>query len=201
MARISKETLEKNRRRLLEAAAEAFAEHGLAGANINAISVQAGLAKGTVYNYFASKEALFLAVVQEAFSRMETLEPPGDKETTRERLLALMTLDISWVKAYEGFAKVFVRESFSANPRFYPQILEAALPFIQAVQEALDRGVRRGEVRDDVPTAELALWFAGMGDLALLQHWGTGGGWPALDEIPELVVRQFLEGAGQGKKR
>ena len=39
-------------------------EHELTGANINRISTDAGCAKGTVYNYFPSREALFSAVLE-----------------------------------------------------------------------------------------------------------------------------------------
>lgn len=37
--------------------------------------------------------------------------------------------------------------------------------------------------------------FAGMGELALVQHWGSGGAWPTLEQIPDLVVGLFLGGA------
>lgn len=54
---------EETRRRLLEAALAELAAHGYAGANINRISQAAGLAQGTVYNYFSSKQALYEAVI------------------------------------------------------------------------------------------------------------------------------------------
>ena len=50
MPRVSEATRTENRARLLAAAADAFAEHGLHGARIDDISLAAGLAKGTVYN-------------------------------------------------------------------------------------------------------------------------------------------------------
>ena len=49
---------------------------------------------------------------------------------------------------------------------------------------------------------ELALLFVGLGDLALIQHWGSGGAWPTLDELPELIVDVFLDGAApRGPRR
>ena len=57
------------------------------------------------------------------------------------------------------------------------------------------RCIERGEVRDDVDVQQLALALVGLHEVALVQHWGTGGAWPALDEIPTLVVRLFMEGA------
>ena len=50
---------------LLDAAAEVFASHGFAGASVDRIVQRAGFSKGTFYWYFASKEELFLALVDE----------------------------------------------------------------------------------------------------------------------------------------
>lgn len=106
-----------------------------------------------------------------------------------------MSADIRWVREDEAFAKVLVREALSGNPEVFPRLVEAAAPFISHVAAILEAGAERGEVREDVPASQLALFFVGLGDLLLVQHWGSGGLWPPLDEIPEMVVRQFLEGA------
>jgi hypothetical protein len=56
-------------------------------------------------------------------------------------------------------------------------------------------GVAGGEIREDRPVAELALLFVGTLTLLYVQHWGSGGQWPALDDVPELVVSAFFDGA------
>ena len=55
----------QTRQMLLQAATAEFARQGYAQANINRISQSAGFAKGTVYNYFVSKRALMLALINE----------------------------------------------------------------------------------------------------------------------------------------
>lgn len=198
MARVTEQVKESNRRRLLEAAAAEFARAGVDRANINEISVSAGLAKGTVYNYFASKRELFLAVVEEACARAaEGARSVAADALTAERLRAVLASDVEWVRRDETFARVLVREALSADPRFYSEILAAAAPFVERVAEVLADGAERGEVRADIPVEQLALVFTGLGELMLIQHWGSGGAWPALEAIPELVTRLFLEGAGQ----
>lgn len=197
MARISEDDREHNRARLLEAAAEAFARHGLDAANINDISLAAGLAKGTVYNYFPSKEALFLAVIEEACRLAAT----GSKVVaahapTRERLRAAIASDMTWASEHEAFARVLVRELFAGEPEMYWRVVEAGAPYLERVGEILRDGVVRGEVRADAPVDQLSLAFTGLGLLALAHHWGSGGGWPALTEIPDLVVGLLFEGAG-----
>jgi AcrR family transcriptional regulator len=198
MARVTEQTKELHRTRLLEAAAAEFAQSGVDAANVNGISLSAGLAKGTVYNYFPSKEALFLAVVEQACTRAaQRAEPVAPDAPTKDRLRAILAGDIEWAREDEDFARVLVREALRADPRFYPRIIAAAAPFVEKVAEILGEGVERGEVRGDMPVERLALIFTGLGELALLQHWGTGGGWPALDEIPDLITGLFLDGAAR----
>ena len=202
MPRLTAENKALNRERLLRAAADEFARDGLDGANINEISLAAGLAKGTVYNHFDSKEALFLEVVEHACAlAAEGADEVPAGAPTRERLRAALASDIGWAREHEPFARVLIREVLSADPRFYPRVIEAAAPFISRVEAILADGVRRGEVQPQPPPNELALLFVGFGDIALIQNWGSGGEWPPLERIPDLVVDLFLDGAAAGGKR
>lgn len=54
------------RARLLAAARTEFAEHGMSGARVDRIALQAGVNKERIYGYFGSKEKLFTAVIAEA---------------------------------------------------------------------------------------------------------------------------------------
>ena len=196
VARITPETKLENREKLLWSAADEFAREGLAAANINRISLAAGLAKGTVYNYFESKDALFLAVIEEGCKRAaQDAQNALIEGPTRERIEALLRTDIEWVRAHEPFAQVMVREMLTARPEFYGRILEASAPFLGLLVSLLQEGIEKGEVVGDVPAPQLALALAGLHDLALVQHWGTEHGWPLLDDIPSLVTRLFFDGA------
>ncbi len=50
---------------LLDAALDLFVEHGYAATRVEAVAERAGVSKGTLFRYFASKEALFQAVVHQ----------------------------------------------------------------------------------------------------------------------------------------
>jgi AcrR family transcriptional regulator len=194
--RITEDTKQATRSRLLDTAAEEFARHGLDGANVNTISLSAGLAKGTVYNYFDSKEALFLAVIERACGlAAEAATVVPEPATTRERLRAAIAAEVEWAQTHEPFARVLVRELLNAGAALYPAVIEAAGPFLDRLAAIIRDGQRRGGIRADLPAERLGLMFLGLAEVALVQHWGSGGGWPAYQEIPDLVVRLFLEGA------
>lgn len=66
---------ERTRERLLDAAFEKFAEHGIHGTSIEAVCEAAGFTRGAFYSNFESKEELFLALAdREVRSRIANLE-------------------------------------------------------------------------------------------------------------------------------
>lgn len=201
MARISAPAKEAVRQRLLETAARHFAQDGLDGANVDAISLDAGFAKGTLYNYFRSKEHLFGEVLAEASRRaVQRYDAAEQQGSVRERLEALSAADLEVLREDEGFTKVLVRETMSFREATYPLIIEHLAPFVGKIEEILAAGAATDEIRDDRPAQELALLFMGTLTLMYVQHWGSGGAWPRLDDIPSLVVTAFLDGAAPRKE-
>lgn len=61
---------ENKRRRIIAAAIRVFAEVGVSNGKIATIAAKAGIGKGTVYEYFSSKEEIFAAVFQEFTNRL-----------------------------------------------------------------------------------------------------------------------------------
>jgi len=61
---------EAKRRRIIAAAIQVFARDGLSNGKIATIAEKAGIGKGTVYEYFKSKEDIFLAVFEDFFTRL-----------------------------------------------------------------------------------------------------------------------------------
>lgn len=202
MPRVSAKARLEARRRLLEAAALDFARSGLDRANVDAIAIAAGYAKGTFYNYFDSKEQIFGEVIAEGARRaVARYAQLSDRGSTRERLMALAAADVTVLREEEAFYKVVVREAMSFRAETYPMILEHLAPYMQKVEAVLSAGVAAGEIRDDRPAAVMALTFVGMLALFYIQHWGSGGVWPALNDVPELVVGAFLDGAATHHKK
>jgi AcrR family transcriptional regulator len=194
--RITRAAQQRVREHLLHTAAAHFARDGYDRANINDIALEAGFAKGTIYNYFSSKAELFGAVLQTACERaVDLYAESAHGESTREKLQALATADVAVLEEHEPFMKVLVREALSFRPETYPTVLTHLAPFLQAVHEILRPGLERGELRDDRPAEQLAVLFVGILSMLYVQHWGSGGVWPTLDELPELAVSVFLDGA------
>jgi AcrR family transcriptional regulator len=192
MPRVSAETKQATRARLLAAAADEFGRVGLARANVDAISLAAGYAKGTIYNYFPSKEELFLAVVEEAVAQATAAGSAPTEAPAWERLAATLAGFCAWAGEHDPFARVLVRECLMGTPGLYPRVMGAEAPLVGEFAATLRQGSARGELRDDVPAELLALAIAGLTDLALVEHWASDDNRPSLDAIPELVLTLLL---------
>jgi TetR/AcrR family transcriptional regulator, cholesterol catabolism regulator len=195
MARVTTEVKEATRGRLLTAAAAEFARAGFERANVDAISLAAGYAKGTIYNYFPSKEELFLAVVEQALAQAAATGPaPPDAPDApaRERLTATLAGFCRWAGEQDALARVLVRECLMGTPGLYPRVIGAEWPLTAELQAIIAEGMQDGEFRGDVPADLLALAVAGLTDLALAQHWASDGTRPSLADIPALVLTLLL---------
>lgn len=89
----------RTRAKIMEAARDEFAAHGLAGARIEAIARRAGLSKQLLYHYFPSKEALFHEILEQKFGQPHAPLPeaPGPGELFRQRFTSA-TVDPTWVR-------------------------------------------------------------------------------------------------------
>jgi AcrR family transcriptional regulator len=196
MARISKDEREQVRRRLLDSAAAHFSMHGLHGANINRISVDAGYARGTVYNYFSSKEELFSAVLAVGsaltVSRYRARKVQGGLSV---HLMALVEEDIQLVRHHQDIMKVFVRELVAPRDDTRQHVEASLQPLLTLVLELVGHAQAQGELRSDLSAEQLAQLFLGQLTMAYVGNWTTQGQWPSWEEIPALVVSMFLDGA------
>ncbi|HII40466.1 MAG TPA: TetR/AcrR family transcriptional regulator [Thermoplasmata archaeon] len=196
MVRISAAAKDAVRQRLLEAAAAQFAHQGFDATNIDDIAVAAGVAKGTIYNYFESKEDLFGGVLAEgALRTVHRYSSLPHGTSTRSALRALAAADVTVLQEEEAFMKVLVAEAMTPRSRNYSLILGRLSPFLAAVAEILESGVRTGDIRRDRPVPQLVLFFVGILALLYIQHWQSDGSWPRMEEIPDLAVDTFLDGA------
>src|ERR1051325_2027600 len=157
MVRIAAGVKETTRARLLAAAAQEFARAGFDRANIDAISLAAGYAKGTIYNYFPSKEELFLAVVEEAAAQAATTAPAPAGASAWQRLTTALAGFCGWAEQQEPLARVLVRECLMGTPGLYPRVIGAEWPLTTQLEAIIAGGVHDGEIRGDVPADLLAL--------------------------------------------
>jgi AcrR family transcriptional regulator len=155
-----KQVMSETRQLLLDAASEEFAKEGFKGANINRISIAAGFAKGTVYNYFESKRALMLALIDEiAKGHLELMTQQVLKEDDPARRLELFfETGFAWVTDNLPQGRVLFSTLNGPDMEFKTRMYEAYLPMFQLVgQDILALGIEQGIFRNLEPVSTAGL--------------------------------------------
>ena len=137
---------------LLAAALELFVEKGYAATRSEEVAHRAGVSKGTLFLYFASKEELFKAVVRENLAgRFPEWEAEFDAYTGSTPEMLRYAMQMWWQRVgatpASGITKLMMSEAsnFPELAAFYQK--EVIEPGRQLVRRILQRGVDRGEFR------------------------------------------------------
>lgn len=195
--RVKPEVRAEHHRALLHAAARSFAADGFERAGIDGISVQAGLAKGTVYNHFPSKRAIFEAVLREACALAAgSAEAVPEHAGTCERLEAFVAGNVAWARERPELAVLVAREMLGGSAETRRLIVEASAPCIEKVAAVLERARLEDDLSAEGSPADLALGFIMLANGLLLQ--ATATGWPSVERLAETSARLFLHGAAGG---
>lgn len=143
----------KNREAILDAALEAFSTAGFSGATLDQIAENAGLSKPNLLYYFASKEAIYAALLTQLLATwldpLRTMNPAGDPVT---EILGYVDRKLELARDYPRESRLFATEIIQGAPRL--------------------RDVIAGELRDLV--AEKS---------AVLTHWMQTGRITPLDPV------------------
>ncbi|AJK47330.1 TetR/AcrR family transcriptional regulator [Burkholderia plantarii] len=158
---------EGTRRRILLAAAEEFASGGLFGARVDQIARRAETNERMLYYYFGSKEQLFTAVLEHAFSALNEAErvldfdgvPPVDAVTR----LAHFIWD--YYRDHPELLRLVNNENLH-EARYMlksPRIREMISPLVQTLGNVLARGQSAGLFRSDVDPLRFYVTLSGLG--------------------------------------
>lgn len=182
---------------ILEAAAAAFARDGAAYVRIEDIAAHAGIAVGTLYNYFHDRSALIGALLESrTFGLLDSLDAAADVDAPfPERLGRFVRTLADHFEANQPLLSVLLGEERSRgrDARTASRRHSTQQEVLVRAERLLAEGVRGGVLRDGDPWMYAALLVGmvrGMASSALTGHARLG------DAAPE-IVGVFLKGAGR----
>jgi len=186
--------------RIIEAAVMVFAQKGYASATVADIATRAEIGKGTIYEYFASKEDLFFAVFE--WFKMQTGAAAKVSIThlggsAAKRLQALSdSLMAMWTKIEDVFTLTMefwaASSSSQMQDRFKESFRQMYQEFRSIVNSLIQEGIERGEFRPDINPEPIAAALVGTWDALFLQAWFD----PEFD--PLTTAKDFLTVVIQG---
>lgn len=130
----------ESRSKLFTAGMELVGRHGPDGVTVEQIAAGAGVAKGTVYYQFGSKQALVGALLDHGFALMlEALEPGMAQDDPIQGLRSVVSSALDFVDAEPSFVKLWITEAWRPNSPWLGQLLQMRAQLLQLIVDQLVR--------------------------------------------------------------
>lgn len=156
-----KKQVKDKRTAIMEAALKLFTERGFHGTSTAQISKEAGVATGTLFNYFPTKEDLINSLYFEVKGRLSRSMGTGIEieSTFQERLRRLWSNSINWgVDDQEEF--LFVGQ-FCSSPYITKYTREEVMKEYIFLHNLVNEGIKTGEIKDFSPELTIAMFYQG----------------------------------------
>lgn len=158
---------EKTKAAILKAARDEFCSQGFNGARVDAIAERAQANKRLLYHYFGNKEALYSAVLLDAYQEIRG----GERELSLgqydpvEAVDRMVRFTFRHYLANPWFPRLLAVENLQ-NARFIKQIKDIPAlhsPLVEELSAIVARGSAAGIFRSDVDPVQLYISIAGLG--------------------------------------
>jgi AcrR family transcriptional regulator len=158
---------EKTKSEILKAARDEFCEQGFNGARVDSIAARAKANKRLLYHYWGNKEALYSAVLLDAYREIRQ----GERELKLSMYDPVDAIDrmvrftFRHFLANPWFPRLLAIENLQ-NARFLKQLKDLPAlhsPLVAELKDIVDRGRAAGVFRADVDPMQLYISIAGLG--------------------------------------
>ena len=163
----------ETRQRLLDAAAEVFARRGMQQGSIEEVAERAGFTKGAFYANFASKEELFLSMLDDRFARhLEEIdrvlatdaEPEDQARAGAANFVDFITSDPEWERLFFEFSAYASR-----NENFRRELVARRRGLQERMADLYSRRAEQMGVEPPFPIEDIARMTFAMADGIALQ--------------------------------
>lgn len=165
MPKISEEAKEERKAKILDAALECFSTKGYYASTVDDIVNYSKLSKGSVYNYFKSKEEIFLSLLQQrSEGNLKELTAGLARITSPiEKLRYWIRTDIPYNANKKKFMHVHIESwLYAADVPHVKEVLRESFDTLfQFTQDIIVQGQEAGEIKQDIdPNAAAAMFWS-----------------------------------------
>lgn len=176
------------RAQIIAAAIRLFSEHGIEAVTVDQIAAAADVGKGTIYNYFQTKEDIVVAFMVDLERTVQARDFKSRQRSVAGVLVNFVQTQFRMKESYHAFVRVFLGHMFLHTEQFLPYMAEMQKvidPPLEALFGALQR---RGAIRSDVDLPDLILVFKTI-QLGLTALWAIEG--PPFQQTARVVEQEI----------
>ncbi|MFN8076316.1 MAG: TetR/AcrR family transcriptional regulator [Kineosporiaceae bacterium] len=180
-----------SRDRVIEAAIRLIAEQGFSDTSVEEIAAAAGVAKGTVFYNFGSKEQLFVQVLREGLQRLAVrfVEAASGRHGL-DAVAAMVRTELEAIHTSPAMAQVLVAELFRPNRPWQAALRELREEAVAPLRAVLEDGRERGELEGDLDVDAAAGALLGS-VLVMGLDWLAFSPHRSLADVEAQVIRMF----------
>ena len=147
--------------RIITASLTEFASQGYAAASLNRVVARAGIAKGSLFNYFKSKEGLFTYLYKMALEQIKNYLRQVRQDTEQEdifrQLEGLFHAGAKFTRNHQLLSRIYFRVLHTADAPYHAKLLsDLHSESLRFREELLAAGVERGEIHAGVDLKQAA---------------------------------------------
>ena len=158
---------DRTREQILRAAMAEFAGHGFGGARMGAIAERSGVDKKLIYYYFAGKDELFLAVLEQTYADIRAAERELHLEASDplEAIRSLVAFTWRYYLTHPEFLALLNSENMhrAGHLKRSRRIRQMNSPLIEVLAEVISRGEQSGALRAGIDPMQLYISIASLG--------------------------------------
>ena len=185
------------RDRILQSALDEFSEKGFHATTIDSIAERAGMAKGTVYRYFKTKESLFNALKEDTIGEfVELARQDLSRENDVLRIIeSVIRMYLSFFEKNSAFFKVIVQEHKDFGREFSEKFINELILALPGLKRRCWKASRTGRLKQ---MNYFTVFFGIIGFLnGIIQKWLHDGAEGSLlneiDTVKEVLFYGFVD--------
>lgn len=144
--------MNKTKRKIFETSMKLFAQKGYDATSVEDITEAVGVAKGTLYYHFSSKEEIFNFLIEEG---TKLLQNSIDIKTAKypnyiEKIKAIILIEVKIVEKYEDFITILLSQ-FWGNEARNKKCKQYIFEFINKIEKIVKEGMESGQIKKGNP--------------------------------------------------
>jgi len=181
---------------ILQAALEEFSEKGFHASTIDSIAERAGIAKGTVYRYFNTKEGLFTALKEDTMTEFVELarQDLSQQDDILKIIASVIRMYLSFFERNSAFFKVIIQEHKDFGTEFSEKFINELILALPGLKRRCWKASRSGHLKQ---MNYFTVFYGIIGFLnGVIQKWLHDGGEGSLvdeiDTVTEVLFYGFV---------
>lgn len=139
--------MNRTKRKIFETAMELFAQKGYDGTSVEEITSLVGVAKGTLYYHFSSKEEIFNFLIEEGMKLLRnSIEIKTSKYSNSiDKIKAVILIQIKIIVKYENLITLVISEMWGKEERNL-RCRQYVYDYIKIIEGIVSEGISRNEI-------------------------------------------------------